>query len=65
MKFRFHPAAQIEFREAFVFYEERCDGLGGEFTAKILDRIETILRNPERWRLFDRDVRRSLMGRSS
>ena len=63
MKFRFHPAARIEFREAVAFYEERSEGLGGEFAAEVLDRIETILKEPERWRVFEKDVRRCLMGR--
>lgn len=63
MKFRFHPAARIEFREAVAFYEGRCEGLGGEFAAEVLDRIETILEEPQRWRVFEKDARRCLMGR--
>ena len=63
MKFRFHPAARIEFREAVAFYESRSEGLGGEFATEVLDRIEMILTEPERWRVFEKDVRRCLMGR--
>lgn len=63
MKLRFHPAARIEFREAVAFYESRSQSLGGEFAIEVLDRIETILKVPERWRPFEKDVRRCLMGR--
>ena len=55
MKFQFHPAARIEFREAVAFYESRSEGLGGEFAAEVLDRIETILKEPERSRVFEKD----------
>ena len=63
MIFRFHPAARIEFREAVAFYEERSKGLGEEFASELLDCIETILDDPARWRVFEQDVRRCLMGR--
>ena len=56
----FHPQAQLEYRDAAGFYENRQPGLGTTFTLDVEDTIRRILEAPERWRIIEQDVRRCL-----
>lgn len=60
---RFHPEAQLEFRESAAYYEGCRSGLGVDFA----DEIESVLRRipeaPERWPSIGEDVRRCLARR--
>lgn len=60
--YRFHPAAEVELREAADWYEDHSEGLGLEFLAKVRRKVIQILENPQLWREF-RGTRRVLVGR--
>lgn len=61
-KFRFHPAAALEFSEAADWHAERREGLGAEFVASARAKLASILDVPKRWPLV-RGVRRVLVGK--
>lgn len=46
MRLVLHPEARAELRSAALWYEERRDGLGGEFVAVIEETLERIGENP-------------------
>ena len=50
-------AAQREFEEAALWYEERRLGLGGEFVAEIERAIGLVAESPERFPIMHHDVR--------
>ena len=56
----FHPEAQLEYRDAAGFYENRQPGLGTAFTLDVEHAIRRILEAPERWPIIEEDVRRCL-----
>ncbi|HKY29470.1 MAG TPA: type II toxin-antitoxin system RelE/ParE family toxin [Pyrinomonadaceae bacterium] len=60
MTYEFHPHAQLEYREAASFYENRSAGLGVAFTLDVEETITRIVEAPERWRIIEDDVRRCL-----
>ena len=43
MKFKFHPEAELEFREAIEFCEQREIGLGKTFQSKLIQRSKILL----------------------
>ena len=52
MRIDLHPKARVELRSAALWYEERVDGLGGEFLSAVDAAFHRIRRNPElfpRW----------------
>ncbi|HAZ60467.1 MAG TPA: hypothetical protein DCY89_02690 [Gammaproteobacteria bacterium] len=53
----FRRAAQREFGDAVLWYEERRVGLGREFRAEIERAIESVAHNPSRFPLMHRDIR--------
>jgi toxin ParE1/3/4 len=55
--------AQLEFDEAFDWYEGRRAGLGGEFAGAVQQTIDRIIANPERHGLVHSDVRCALVRR--
>lgn len=61
MKFEFHPEALAEFEAAADFYAGCQAGLEIRF----IDAVRTAIRNacdaPQRWRLFDGEIRRVLV----
>lgn len=63
MRYAFHPEACNEYRDSAAFYAAARPGLGAEFTREIESVIEQICAAPERWRLFEQDVRRCLTRR--
>lgn len=63
MRFAFHPEARLEYRDAAIFYAAARPGLGAEFTREVEAVIEKICEAPQRWRLFEQDVRRCLTRR--
>ena len=60
MTYEFHPEARVEYREAALFYETRRSGLGAAFTLEIEAAIQRIVKEPDRWRIIEQDVRRCL-----
>ena len=61
MKYKFHPDALEEYREAAIWYANREQELGHQFIAHIEDAIHRVLETPTRWRIIDEDVRRCLV----
>ncbi|MDN5285162.1 MAG: Plasmid stabilization system protein [Mucilaginibacter sp.] len=43
---RFHPKAEIEYLEAFVWYEEQLDKLGERFESSVERKLQNIISNP-------------------
>jgi toxin ParE1/3/4 len=60
MKYRFHPDALEEYREAAIWYANRQQTLAQQFIGTIEDVILRIVETPTRWRVIDEDVRRCL-----
>jgi plasmid stabilization system protein ParE len=61
MKYQFHPEALLEFEAAADFYAERQKGLEFRFIDAVHSAIHRACEAPERWRLFDGDIRRVLV----
>ena len=61
MKYEFHPEAVLEFEAAADFYAERQKGLEIRFIDAVHSAIHRAFDAPERWRLFDGDIRRVLV----
>ncbi len=60
MRYEFHPEALEEFSEAAHYYAECQEGLEFRFVAAVENSIRRILEAPQRWRIFEEDVRRCL-----
>lgn len=60
MKYKFHPEALTEYREAALWYANRERPVGKRFITAIEDPIHRVVEAPSRWRLVDEDVRRCL-----
>lgn len=58
MTYAFHPAAEIEFREAIEYYESREEGLGFDFAHEVYSAIGRAAEHPRAWPVLDRDIRR-------
>jgi plasmid stabilization system protein ParE len=61
MKYKFHPDALEEYREAAIWYANREQELAHQFIAHIEDAIHRVVETPTRWRIIDEDVRRCLV----
>jgi toxin ParE1/3/4 len=60
MKYKFHPDALEEYREAAIWYANRERELAHQFIANIEDAIHRVAETPTRWRIIEEDVRRCL-----
>jgi toxin ParE1/3/4 len=60
MRHEFHLEAFEEFQDAAHYYADCQEGLDGRFVAAVESTIRDIKKAPERWRVFEEDVRRSL-----
>ncbi len=63
MRVAFHPEARREYLDSAAFHAAVRPGLGAEFTREIESVLKQICGDPERWRLFQKDVRRCLTKR--
>lgn len=61
MKYEFHPEALFELEESADFYAERQRGLEVRFIDAVYSAIHRACEAPERWRVFDGDIRRVLV----
>jgi toxin ParE1/3/4 len=61
MKYQFHPEALVELEESADFYAERQRGLEVRFIDAVYSAIHGACEAPERWRVFDGDIRRVLV----
>ena len=60
MKYKFHPDALEEYREAAIWYSNREREVAHQFIASIEDAIHKVIDAPNRYRVLDEDVRRCL-----
>jgi plasmid stabilization system protein ParE len=60
MKFKFHPEALAEYEDAARYYGDCQPGLELRFIGCVEAAIRQIVQTPERWRVFEADVRRYL-----
>ena len=61
MKFEFHPEALFELESAAYFYADCQSGLELRFIDAVHSAIRRACDAPERWRLFEGDIRRILV----
>lgn len=60
MRIEFHPEALAEFEEAARYYKNCQEGLELRFIARVESALSQIQQAPERWLVFEEDVRRCL-----
>ena len=58
MKIEFLSIAEIELKEAIIYYNEQSEGLGFEFALEIEKTIERIIQFPEAWTRLSKRTRR-------
>ncbi len=63
MRVRLDPAAESEFRQAALCYEDCREGLGQEFLDSIESAFEQIQQHPTVWRILKGRFRRYLLQR--
>ena len=61
MRYAFHPEALAEFEAAADFYSERQVGLEVRFIDAVQNAIRRICDSPERWSVFNGEIRRILV----
>jgi plasmid stabilization system protein ParE len=60
MRFEFHPLALAEYQDAAYYYAGCQPGLDARYMAAVERVIELIVEAPQRWPIFEEDVRRCL-----
>jgi len=60
---RVRPAAAADIEDAYRWYEARRPGLGEEFLQSVGSILEVIARQPKRFPVVHRDLRRALLQR--
>jgi toxin ParE1/3/4 len=60
VRIEFHPEALAEFEAAARYYANFQDGLELRFIARVESALSQIQETPNRWRIFEEDVRRCL-----
>ena len=63
MKARLLNTAQAELKQAVIWYNMECPGLGYEFADEVDRSIERIKLNPEAWQTVSQQTRRCIMRR--
>lgn len=61
MRYEFHPDALAEFDAAVAHYNERQEGLQFRFIDAVQAAVRRVCDAPERWRIFDGEIRRYLV----
>jgi plasmid stabilization system protein ParE len=63
-RFRFHPEARIEARDATTWYRERSREAARGFTSAVTEGVQSIREHPEAWATWHgMDVRRRTLRR--
>ncbi|MCK5907864.1 MAG: type II toxin-antitoxin system RelE/ParE family toxin [Flavobacteriales bacterium] len=63
MKLIIKPFAEMDANEAALWYNDKFDGLGGEFLLSLDAKINAIQRNPKQFPLKHKNTRRALTDR--
>jgi len=62
-RFRFHPEARQDFREAIRWYRSRSPGVAAEFRVTVSDVIRRVVKEPQRWPQYLHGTRRFVLHR--
>lgn len=60
MRLEFHPEALAEYEDAALYYASCQERLELRFMAAVEHAVQQIAETPERWRVFDGEIRRYL-----
>jgi toxin ParE1/3/4 len=63
VRIEYHPAVEGELRQIRDYYNQSSAGLGNDFIAAFEKQVLEIARQPGRWMIIARDLRRCLMRR--
>lgn len=63
MNYGFHAEAELEYIEAIQYYLKKDSRVAAGFISEIEHGVNSIRRNPLRWRIIGGDVRRYLVHR--
>ncbi len=61
--YRLLDRAEAELLDAALFYQEKVQGLGGDFLDAVDRAFDEILEAPERWPLIGEEIRRHFVRR--
>ena len=62
-RFRFHPEARGDFREAIGWYRDRSPAVAVEFRVIVSEAIRNLVQAPQRWPKYLHGTRRFLLHR--
>ena len=62
-RFRFHPEARQDFREAIRWYRSRSPSVAAEFRETVSDVIRRVVKAPQRWPKYLHGTRRFVLHR--
>ena len=62
-KYKLELLTKKEIKESVIYYEERKEGLGGEFLDELNLKIVEITENPEKYLLFHKEARKVSLKR--
>ena len=62
-KYKLEQSAKKDIKDSVIYYEERKEGLGGEFIDEVNLKILEIAEKPEVYPLFHRDARKASLKR--
>ena len=62
-RFRFHPEARQDFREAIAWYRSRSPIVAAEFRAIASEVVRSIAKSPQRWPKYLHGTRRFVLHR--
>lgn len=63
MRVDFLHAAEMEFTESIVYYNQQHEGLGLEFAAEVKRAMNRMIRYPNAWAPLSQNTRRCLLNR--
>jgi toxin ParE1/3/4 len=63
VRIEYHPAVEEELRQIRDYYNQSSPGLGDDFIAAFEKQVLEIAKQPGRWMIVVRDLRRCLMCR--
>ena len=62
-KYKLEPSAKKDIKESVKYYEERKEGLGGEFIDEVNLKIQEIVEKPEKYAIYYKEVRKASLKR--
>ena len=62
-KYKLEPSAKKDIKESVIYYEEKKEGLGGEFIDEVNLKIQEIAEKPEKYPIFHKEARKASLKR--